>query len=120
VNSLPRVLIVDESSESREILRALLEHRGAATIEARRPEQAIPLAVACRPDVIVLDADSDHSADGRATADLQTAAGRSLTPIIILGTIRPLAGGYRPGQILSKPYHYGALIGKIEALLAAA
>jgi len=120
VKSLPRVLIVDQSSESREVLRTLLERRGAATIEARRPEQAIRLADACRPDVIVLDAESDRSTDGRATAELQAAASRNATPIVILGTLRPQTGGVRPGQFVPKPYHYGPLICKIEKLLAAA
>ena len=40
VKLAPRVLIVDASRESREVLRLLLERRGATTIEADRPEQA--------------------------------------------------------------------------------
>ena len=65
VNLSPRVLIVDRSRESREVLRTLLERRGATTIEADRPEQAVQLADSLRPDLIVLDAESDHSATRR-------------------------------------------------------
>jgi CheY-like chemotaxis protein len=114
-----RVLIVDRSTESRVVLRMLLERGGATTIEARRPEQAIPLTAMHRPSLIVLDADSDDSIDGRATADLWAAARSCQAPIVILGTAgRPLQSG-QIGQFVAKPYHYGPLVRKIEELLAA-
>ena len=116
----PRVLIVDESAESREVLRTLLERRGAITLEARRPEQALDIADRFHPDLIVLDAESDHSPAGAATSDLRDAAGRSDTPIVILGTVRHARGPVSAGQFIAKPYHYGQLIRKIEDLLAAA
>jgi CheY-like chemotaxis protein len=120
---LPRVLIVDESPESRDVLRTLLERHGATTIEAPRPEQALALADQFRPHLILLDAESDHSASGAATNDLCVAATRLDTPIVILGTVRGSCGAERTpptSQFVSKPYHYGQLIRKIESLLAAA
>ncbi|MEX0642416.1 MAG: response regulator [Pirellulales bacterium] len=117
---LPRVLIVDESAESREILRTLLELLGATTIEAQRPEQAIHLAKLHRPHLIVLDAESDHSTRGSATDELQATAGQNDTPVVILGTLSQWSGQISGGQIIAKPYHYGPLIRKIETLLAAA
>jgi CheY-like chemotaxis protein len=113
------VLIVDESAESREVLRELLERRGVATIESRRPEQAVQLTDLHRPDLILFDAESDHSEKCAATSELEAAAGRYETPLVILGKV---GGSGRPGcgQIVSKPYHYGPLLRKIEALLAAA
>ena len=120
MRSLPRVLIVDESEESREILRTLLERRGATTIEAERPEQAVRLADLHQPDLIVLDAESDHSGTGAATDDLEAAARRRAVPIVILGTVRPRGGRPGSGQFVAKPYHYGQLIRKIDDLLDAA
>ncbi len=117
--ALPRVLIVDRSAESREVLRTLLERRGAATLEADRPERAMQLADRFQPDLIVLDADSDPSA-GVATDNLRHLAGRTATPIVILGTLRREPGHLPPGQIVAKPYHYGPLLRKIDDLLAAA
>jgi DNA-binding response OmpR family regulator len=114
------VLIIDRSAESREVLRTLLERQGAATLEAERLEQALPLADQFRPDLIVLDVDSDHSATGDATKILREAVGRTDTPIVILGRLRRPCGDLPAGQILAKPYHYGALIRKIDGLLAAA
>jgi DNA-binding response OmpR family regulator len=114
------VLIVDRSTEIREVLRIALARRGATTIEARRPSEAVRLAESARLDLIVLDAESDPTADGSATADLQAAAGRNDTPIVILGTLAPSRSGNSPGEFIAKPYHYGPLLRKIEALLAAA
>jgi DNA-binding response OmpR family regulator len=120
---LPRVLIVDESADSRDVLRTLLERHGATTIEAHRPEQALELADQFRPHLIVMDAESDHSPSGMATNDLCTAAHLMDTPVVILGILRQDRAGGRPSatsQFVAKPYHYGPLIRKIEALLAAA
>jgi DNA-binding response OmpR family regulator len=119
LSQLPRVLIVDESAETREVLRILLEHRGAFTLEARRLDQAVDLTERYQPDLIVLDAESDRSAAGSATSELRTAASRNGTPIVILGTVRPAHGPTADGQIVAKPYHYGQLLRKIESLLAA-
>ena len=116
----PRVLIVDASHESREVLRMLLQLRGAETVEADDPAQAIPLAQDLRPDLIVLDADSDATANGTPTQDLREEASRNNTPIVILGKLRQLHGELESGQIVTKPYHYGPLIRKIDGLLAAA
>jgi DNA-binding response OmpR family regulator len=118
--NLSRVLIVDESTESREVLRTLLEHRGATTLEARRPEQAVGLAECFQPHLIVLDAESDRTTSGTATSELHEAASRSGTPIVILGTVRPARCQGTFGQFVAKPYHYGQLLRKIESLLAAA
>ena len=120
VTNSPRVLIVDRSAESREVLRTILELRGAATLEADRPEQACQLAEQFRPDLIVLDADSDQSASLDATNQLRETAGRIDASIVILGTLRRPNGDLPAGQILAKPYHYGTLIRRIDDLLAAA
>src|SRR5215471_7828410 len=76
LNSSSRVLIVDESAESREVLCALLARHGATTIEARRADEAVELADQHRPHLILFDADSDHSSSAAATQNLTDAADR--------------------------------------------
>lgn len=120
LSTLPRVLIVDESAESREVLRTALERHGATTIESNRPEQAIAMTSRFRPQLIVLDAESDHSTSGSATVDLCAAASRTATPIVILGTLRRRSEPPAGSEVVAKPYHYGQLIRRIESLLAAA
>jgi CheY-like chemotaxis protein len=120
VKFAPRVLIVDESADSREVLSELLERHGATTVSARRPQQAIKLAELEHVDLIVFDAESDRTESGRGVEDLKAAASRNGTPIVILGTVRNAKNHARSGQFIPKPYHYGQLIHKIEDLLDAA
>jgi DNA-binding response OmpR family regulator len=114
------VLIVDRSPESREVLRTILELRGASTLTTGQPDRACQLASEFRPDLIVLDADSESGGSHDATNNLREAAGRTATPIVILGSLRRSCGQLPAGQILAKPYHYGTLIRRIDDLLAAA
>jgi CheY-like chemotaxis protein len=120
VKFAPRVLIVDDSADSREVLSELLERHGATTVAARRPQQAIELAAHEHVDLIVFDAESDRSEAGRGIDDLKAAASRNGTPIVILGTVRQAKKHASAGQFVPKPYHYGQLIHKIEDLLDAA
>ena len=113
------MLIVDESAESREILSTLLHRQGAVPMEAARVDQAARFADEHQPDVIVLDAESDHTVSRTPTMQLAAAAGSHNTPLIVLGTTPRGTLPLSPGQFVRKPYHYGPLIRRIEELLAA-
>jgi len=119
-----RVLIVDASTESREVLRTLLQRNGAETLEATGPRRALQLVRDQQPDLIVYDEESvrnrssDASEDFRARDDLGQSATRSDIPIVVLGTTKRRAGPLPTGQFVSKPYHYAPLIRRIEELLA--
>ena len=113
-----RVLIVDESPESREVLRTLLEREGAQALEAVRPEQAVAVHDEDRPDLILLDLDSDNSRDGLAARSLGDSAGRTDTPIVGLGAVKQQSAWTSGGEFVTKPYHYAPLIRRIEAMLA--
>jgi len=120
--SLPekaRVLIVDASRESREILRTLLDRQGSEILETAHVQAAGAIADREQPDLIVCDADSDQSPTNEAIRELARQASRSAIPIVVLGTVRrdfrPLSGG----NLVSKPYHYAPLLRKIEHLLGA-
>lgn len=115
----PRVLIVDESPESQEVLCELLGRQGAIAVAAHRAEHAAALARQHQPDLIVYDAESDHSDTLEATRRLIEAASTSETPVIVLGSVRRYGTILRGGQFVAKPYHYGQLIRRIEHLLAA-
>jgi two-component system response regulator AdeR len=102
------------------VLCTLLERRGAIAIEAPRPEEALQLTRLHRPDLIVLDAENDWLPSGQPLAELQAAARDNDTPIVILGSIRRSQDDFSPDDFLTKPYHYGQLLRKIEELLAVA
>lgn len=112
-----RVLIVDPSAESREVLRELLARSGTAAVEASRIGEAVALAQRLRPQLIVLDADSDPTADRVGLRTLTAAARRTNTPIVLLGKISGAELAIEAAELLAKPYHYGQLLRRIEGVL---
>ncbi len=111
------VLIVNESAESREVLRELLERSGNRAIEASRLGEALLLTKRENPHLIVVDVDSDRSEDCQETRQLQQEALRTATPIVVLGQVNRLKTPLGPCELLSKPYHYGELLRRIENVL---
>lgn len=144
-----RVLVIDPSEETREVLRTALGQRGMQVLAASEPGQGMELARQHAVDLIVLDLESEGAAappavesrNSRGTAansDTPALPGYSergtaeppatppagtpheAPPLIILGTWRRAAERYPQGQFVAKPYHYGHLIHKIEELLQSA
>ena len=113
----PRVLIVDASRESRDILRTLLTRQGTETLETSEVHAAGLIADRERPDLIVCDADGDPSPANAATQQLARQASRSDIPIVVLGTVRRDFKPLLAGDLVTKPYHYAPLIRRIERLL---
>ena len=111
------VLIVDESEETRAVLRAALEQRGADILEASRAEQGLALAQQHHPDVIVLDLEIDSASHPQIAAGFTSEADTQHTPLVLLGSARRERRSFPTGQFVAKPYHYGPLIRRIEQLL---
>lgn len=116
VLSRPGVLIVDRSSETREVLRTALETRGAQIWEATRADTALELVRKHQPDVIVLDWEIAQAASAAERAQLGEQHA-SVAPIVLLGTARRLKHDFPSGQFVAKPFDYASLILKIERLL---
>jgi DNA-binding response OmpR family regulator len=110
------VLVVDPQEETREILRTALERRGLRILQAGGTAEALEVARQNCVDLIVLDMEISGPADG-VPEQLRAETGGQTTPVIVLGTVR--TRGIAKDHFVSKPYHYGPLIRKIEALLAA-
>lgn len=113
------VLIVDESTEAREVLKTALLRRGLQIFEASRTEQGVALARQHHPDVIVVDLEAQASDAQHVSDDFAAASPLNPASLVLLGTARRIAGATSPGgEFISKPYHYAPLIRKIESLLA--
>ena len=108
-----RVLIVDQSEDSREVLRTVLERRGVEIYEASERLVGLDLAKKCCPDLMVLDVET-ASPDGSSSCEGFN--DQASTHLVLLGSVSPAAGNHRT-QVVAKPYHYGPLIRKIEELL---
>ena len=117
--SEPSVLIVDRSTETREVLKTALERRGWRILAASRAQRGLELAKQHHPDLIVLDPEASGSDPEAICAPFAEEAEASHTPLVVLGSGRGGPRGLVHGEFISKPYHYGPLIRRIEELLGA-
>jgi CheY-like chemotaxis protein len=115
--SRSRILIVDPSADNREVLSTMLERCGAQTLQTARIRHACQVAERVRPDIILLDGEDLEHPRGEAFKDLGRLASCSSTPIVVLGTLKRRPSALATGHFVPKPYHYAALIRRIEVLL---
>ncbi len=113
------VLIVDRSEETREVLKTVLERRGLRTLAAGEARRGLELAREHHPDLIVLDLEVDQSPPAEVCGPFSEQAEVDQTPLVLLGSCRRSLFGERCGEFVSKPYHFGPLVRKIEQLLEA-
>jgi len=111
-----RVLIVDRSADTREVLRTALERRGLQIFEAPGPQQGLEVARRCQPDLIVLDLEATSPAEASVLDGYSAQLRHHRSELLLLG------GAGRPpalarGQHVTAPYHYAPLVRKIEQLL---
>jgi DNA-binding NtrC family response regulator len=109
------VLVVDEYSESLEILRTILELRGVNVLEARAAETGLEVMRAEHPRVVVLDLEDASNDDETIQSAFEDETRRCESSLVILGKARLKANS--SGQVINKPYQYGQLIRTIERLL---
>lgn len=114
-----RVLVVDRSEETREVLQTALERPGVRILAADRLERGLELARLYQPDVIVLDAEVSDVPPEAMCGPLAEASGDRTTPLVVLGGVWRNKGELLAGEFVAKPYHYAPLIRKIEAFLHA-
>ena len=116
------VLIVDRSEETREVLQTALGRHGVRTLAAGGAKAGVELARRHQPELIVLDLELDDVPDFTPSADsavVGASAESSYRPyLVLLGSLRGWRGPLPRGEFVSKPYHFGPLIRKIETLLA--
>ncbi len=113
------VLVVDEVSDTTEVLQAVLEPRGVAVNRIRNLGESAAGNAARRPSVVVLDAESLAGSAPPSGVDWKS------IPQVIIGTIRvaeivpaddPTANPLR--RYLQKPFQFAELVQAIESLIA--
>jgi len=112
-----RVLIVDQSKDSREVISAALQRRGVQTLEASGARQGAELARRHHPQVIVLDLEADSADDGQVQAQYDAESRDHDARLVVLGRAGRYEQTLPKDRIVPKPYHYAPLIRTIERLL---
>jgi CheY-like chemotaxis protein len=111
------VLVVDQSKDTREVLRAALERRGVRIIEACGARQGVQLARRHRPQVIVLDLDAEAADEAEVCEQYDEASRNQDAYLVVLGRSVRFERSLPKDRIVPKPYHYAPLIRTIEQLL---
>jgi two-component system, cell cycle response regulator DivK len=117
------ILIVEDNEASRDALARRLERRRYAVLTAVDGHQAVAVAQADKPDLILMDLGMPGMDGWDATAALKMSAETRHIPIIVLSAHampndrhQALAAG--GDDFDTKPVQFDRLLGKIEALLA--
>jgi response regulator RpfG family c-di-GMP phosphodiesterase len=113
----PSVLIIDQSDDTRDVLRTILQRRGVSVFEAGAAAAGVELARRHHPEVIVMDGETvpDQDTSSRDQIDNETATRHS--QLLVLGKVRRDSETLRNGEFVAKPYHYGPLVRKIEQFI---
>lgn len=107
-----RVLVVDELTETADVLRAVLEPRGVRVDESMRQPAPTHSPALDRISVVVVD---EETAEYRGV----DRSNWGDAPRVIIGTVRlPVdSDGHPRERFLQKPFHYADLIREIESLI---
>ncbi len=120
-----KILIVDDDIETLNFLRLLLNREGYEVIEAQNGSQALSLAQAASPNLIVLDIMMPDIDGLQVTRDLRSRPATAHIPILIFTAKNQLedkVAGYEAGVdlYLAKPIHPLELQANIRTILKSA
>jgi CheY-like chemotaxis protein len=120
---MKRVLVADEKATSRELLRILLEHEGCEVSEASDGLQAVAMARATLPDLVLLDLRLPELDGYAAVRAMRCDARLKSRSIVALTEMTPGANRDQLRQAgftgyISKPVVLRELSGQLSQLLA--
>src|SRR5579862_7791973 len=120
-----KVLIADDSANTRGILRFMLQNQGFELIEAADGEEAVAKALTTPPDVIILDGMMPRKCGFEASQDLKRNPKTASVPIILLTAVaqvdqsRDWAKESPADLFMAKPFQMRELLSAIESLTGA-
>jgi CheY-like chemotaxis protein len=120
---MPTILVVEDNEPSRDALCRRLERRGYTVLSAIDGEQAVSMAQAALPDVILMDLGLPGIDGWEATRRLKGSDATRRIPLIVLSAHampneREMALAAGGDDFDTKPVQFDQLLAKIEALLA--
>jgi two-component system cell cycle sensor histidine kinase/response regulator CckA len=118
------ILIADDLAMNREFLVTLLGYRGHKVLEARDGLEALEIAMASRPDLIITDIIMPRVDGYEFTRRLRNEPEIARTPIIFYTAhyreqeARELAERFGVSQVMTKPSDPGVILGIVETALS--
>jgi len=120
----PLVLIVDDYERNRKLARDVLRLAGFRTLEAASGAEAIALAGAQAPDVILMDLRLPDMDGAEAARALRAGVGTAEIPIVLLSSVRLadvpdrlVAAGF--AGVLEKPISVAEFADQVRSYCAA-
>ena len=119
---MPTILLVEDNEMNRDMLSRRLERKGYTVVIAIDGEQGVEMAIAKRPDLILMDMSLPVIDGWEATRRIKANDTVSDIPVIAL-TAHAMAGDQEKcvaagcNDYDTKPVDLPRLLGKIEALL---
>lgn len=118
---MPRILVVDDTDDIRELVATLLQRRGFDVTTAAGGKQGVAQASADKPDLILMDLNMPEMDGWQATKIIREEG--ITTPVIALTAHlmsdehdRSIEAGFNGFQ--TKPLEFDALLSLIEELLS--
>lgn len=117
-----RILVVEDHEDNRQILRDLLASAGYTMLEAGDGEQGVAMAIAERPDLILMDIQLPRLDGYEATRRIKGDPTLQTIPIIVV-TSYALSGDEDKARsagcddYIAKPYSPRQLLARIRAAL---
>ena len=116
------ILVVDDQEDNRRILRDLLTASGFEVVEAQTGEDAVTLAEAQTPALILMDIQLPGIDGYEATRRIKAIAALRATPLIVVTSyalsgddVKAFAAG--ADAYVSKPFSPRALLAKVREFL---
>lgn len=114
-----QILVVDDDTNIRQLLRQELENEGYQVIEAENGQDAVAKTKTLQPDLIILDIMMPELSGFDVAAVLKNDPRTLDIPIVILSIVEDEKRGYRLGveRYMTKPIDIDALLKEIDQLL---
>lgn len=122
---MPRILVVDDNPDNRNVLTRLLNHGGHDTLTAENGLEALERATQNRPDLVLMDLEMPEMDGWSATHELRKSDLLAGIPVIAVTghvTRDEIRRAQEAGcdDVVSKPIDYYVLIDKIDQHLPSA
>jgi two-component system, OmpR family, KDP operon response regulator KdpE len=120
---LPRhfttILVVDDEPQIRRVLRATLSSNGYEVIEAKSGQEAVEMAVAERPDLILLDVNMPGMSGLETCSKMRLSFDGPIIMVTVRNTERDKIAALDAGadDFVVKPFAIGELLARIRAAL---